>query len=380
MNTAVTDSNVNTAAPAPDLAKTMHSIIQRIATGPELSKDISMQEAKLGMQAILEDAIDPVQAGIFLIALRMKRETNDEFKGILDAILDATQRVTADVDEVVDIADPYDGYNRCLPAAPFLPPLLAELGVPAICQGLEAVGPKYGVTARHVIRAAGVNVDLTPAAAAARLSDPAIGWSYVDQAQFCPALHDLISLRTKIIKRQAVTTIETQSKPIVGRKKTHLVTGYVHKPYPPIYAMLARHAGFDSALIIRGVEGGVIPSLRQPGKATRYDNHGEEYEIDLDPTTLGIEQTARSVPLPDDLPKTERADDVVIAVDINATAAAAAKAGMAALRGEKGATYDSLLLTASLIVHHVGKAASFKAAGELVRAALDSGRAAARVK
>jgi anthranilate phosphoribosyltransferase len=380
MNTAVTDTTATTTASAPDLAKTMHSIIQRIATGPELSKDISMQEAKLGMQAILEDAIDPVQAGIFLIALRMKRETNEEFKGILDAILDATQRVTADVDEVVDIADPYDGYNRCLPAAPFLAPLLAELGVPAICQGLEAVGPKYGVTARHVIRAAGVDVDLSPAAAAARLSDPAIGWSYVDQAQFCPALHDLISLRTKIIKRQAVTTIETQSKPIVGRKKTHLVTGYVHKPYPPIYAMLARHAGFDSALIIRGVEGGVIPSLRQPGKATRYDNHGEEYEIDLDPTSLGIEQTARSVPLPDDLPKTERADEVVIAVDIKATAAAAAKAGMAALRGEKGATYDSLLLTASLILHHVGKAASFKAAGDLVRAALDSGRAASRVK
>lgn len=366
--------------PTPDLARTMHSIIQRIATGPELSKDISVEEARLGMQAILENAVDPVQAGIFFIALRMKRESNDEFKGILDAILNATQRVTAEVDEVVDIADPYDGYNRCLPAAPFLPPLLAELGVPAVCHGLEAVGPKYGVTARHVLRAAGVNVDLTPAAAAARLGDAGIGWSYVDQAQFCPALHDLIPLRTKIIKRQAVTTIETQAKPIVGRKKTHLVTGYVHKPYPPIYAMLARHAGFDSALIIRGVEGGVIPSLRQPGKATRYDNHGEEYEIDLDPTALGIEQTARAVPLPDDLPKTERADEVAIAVDIKATAEAAAKAGMAALRGEKGATYDSLLLTASMILHHVGKAASLKAASDLVRVALDSGRAAARVK
>lgn len=40
---------------SPDLAKTMHSIIQRIATGPELSKDISMEEARLGMQAILEN-------------------------------------------------------------------------------------------------------------------------------------------------------------------------------------------------------------------------------------------------------------------------------------------------------------------------------------
>ena len=95
---------------------------------------------------------------------------------------------------------------------------------------------------------------------------------------------------------------------------------------------------------------------------------------------MGIEQTARAVPLPDDLPKTERADEVAIAVDIKATAEAAAKAGMAALRGEKGATYDSLLLTASMILHHVGKAASLKAAGDLVRAALDSGRAATHFK
>ena len=366
--------------PTPDLAKTMHSIIQRIATGPELSKDISLEEARLGMQAILENAVDPVQAGIFFIALRMKRESNDEFKGILEAILEATQRVTAAVDEVVDIADPYDGYNRSLTAAPFLAPLLAELGVPAVCHGLEAVGPKYGVTARHVLRAAGVDVDLAPAAAAARLSNPELGWTYVDQSRFCPKLHDLLPLRGKIIKRQAVTTIETQAKPIQGRHKTHLVTGYVHKPYPPIYAMLARHAGFDSALIIRGVEGGVIPSLRQPGKATRYDNHGEEYEIDLDPAGIGIEQTVRAVPLPDELPKTERADDVAIAVDIAATARAAAAAGMSALRGGKGATYDSLVLGASLILHHLGRAPSLRAAADQVRAALDSGRAASRVK
>ena len=365
---------------APNLAKIMHSIIQRIATGPELSKDISQEEARLGMQAILENAVDPVQAGIFFIALRMKRESKDEFKGILDAILNATLRQSAAVDEVVDIADPYDGYNRCLPAAPFLAPLLAELGVAAVSHGLEAVGPKHGVTARHVLRAAGVDVDLEPAAAAARLSDPELGWTYIDQAHYCPKLHDLIPLRAKIVKRQAATTVETQAMPIRGRQKTHLVTGYVHKPYPPIYAMLARHAGFDSALIIRGVEGGVIPSLRQPGKASRYDNHGEEYEIDFDPAAIGIEQTARAVPLPDHLPKIERADEVAIAVDIAATAQAAATAGMNALKGEKGATYDSLVLAAGLILHHLGRAASLHAAADQVRAVLDSGRAAARVR
>jgi anthranilate phosphoribosyltransferase len=368
-------------APIADPEKVMHSIIQRIATGPDLSKDISQEEAYLGMKAILEGRIDPVRAGIFFIALRMKRETMDENKGILDAILEATQCVTADVDEVVDIADPYDGYNRCLPAAPFLPALLAELGVPAVNHGLDAVGPKYGVTARHVLQAAGVPVELSPAEAARRLADPALGWTYIDQASFCPTLHDLLDLRVRMIKRQAMTTIETEAKPIAGRKHTHFVTGYVHKPYPPIYAQLARHAGFDSALIIRGVEGGVIPSLRQPGKATCYHDKGEEIEIDIDPVAIGIEQSVRTVPLPDDLPKSERAsDEVAIMVDVQATARAAAHAGLAALRGEKGPTYDSLVLAGGLILHHVGKAKSARDGADRVRAVLDSGKAAARVR
>lgn len=364
-----------------DPKKVMHSIIQRIATGPELSKNISEEEAALGMQAILDGVIDPVQSAIFFIALRMKRETMDEFKGILDAILASTLRVTAEVDEVVDIADPYDGYNRCLPAAPFLPVLLAELGVPAVNHGLDAVGPKYGVTARHVLQAAGVNVDLSTAEAAARLADPALGWAYVDQAKFCPKLHDILPLRQRMIKRQAVTTVETESKPIVGRKRTHFVTGYVHKPYPPIYAQLARHAGFDSALIIRGVEGGVVPSLRQAGKYTAYQERGEEAEFDIDPVALGISQSVRAVSLPDDLPKSEReGDEVAIMVDVQATARAAAEAGLAALAGNKGATYDSLVLVAAMILHHVGKARSLAEGADMARAALDSGKALARVK
>jgi anthranilate phosphoribosyltransferase len=372
---------MNQSVSLTDPKQVMHSIIQRIATGPELSKDITRDEAYLGMKAILDGQIDPVQCGIFFIALRMKRETDDENKGVLDAILEATRRVTAEVDEVVDIADPYDGYNRCLPAAPFLPPLLAELGVAAVNHGVDAVGPKYGVTARHVLQAAGANVDLAPEAAAARLADPAVGWAYVDQARFCPSLHDLVPLRAKIIKRQAITTVEVASRPIAGRQRTHFVTGYVHKPYPPIYAMLARHAGFDSALIIRGVEGGVIPSLRQPGKYYWFQDRGEELEGDVNPQALGIEQGVRAVPLPADLPKSERSgDEVAIMVDVTATARSAAEAGLEALAGNRGATYDALALGAALILHHVGRARGLAEAADMARAALDSGRALARVK
>ncbi|MBK1722898.1 anthranilate phosphoribosyltransferase [Thiocystis violacea] len=371
----------STTTASDDVKLQMRSIIQRVATGPELSKDISVEEARAAMAAILDNKVDPVQAGVFLIALRMKRETDDEFKGILDAIREATGHVVANVDDVVDIADPYDGYNRCLPAAPFLMPVLAECGVPAISHGAHSVGPKFGVTHRHVLDAAGVPVDLSPVEAAERLSDPAIGWSYIDQRSFCAPLHNLVDLRTTIVKRQAITTTEVLARPIHGRKHTHLVTGYVHKPYPRIYALLARHAGFDSALLIRGTEGGVIPSLRQKGTCFSYQHLSEEQPFDIDPSELAIAQSVRAVPLPDDLPQTSRpGDEIAVAVDVPATARATAQAGMQALEGDKGPTYDSLVFTGALILWHLGRATSRAEAANQIRDVLDSGRAAQRVR
>lgn len=359
----------------------MRSIIQRIATGPELSKDITQQEAQDGMRAILEGNAHPVQAAIFLIALRMKRETDDEMRGVLDALLDATQSITAEVDEVVDIADPYDGYNRTLPAAPFLPAVLAACGVPAITQGVAAMGPKYGCTHRRVLSAAGVAVDLPMRQAAQRLSEPGIGWAYVDQSVFCPALHALTELRTLVVKRPVLTTLEIALRPIRGKRKTHLVTGYVHKPYPRIYALLARHAGFDSALLVRGVEGGIIPSLRQAGKCYAYHDKGEEQDFEINPEQLNIVQSTRGVPLPADLPQAARpGDDIAIAVDIDAMARAAAEEGIAALEGKPGPVRDSLILAGALCLHHLRRHADLSTAADAIRNVLDNGAALARLR
>ena len=79
----------------------MRTIIQRIATGPELSKDLSFDEAREAMDLVLQNRVDPVQAGVFLIALRMKRETDDENRGVLQALMDATHYATAEVEDVL---------------------------------------------------------------------------------------------------------------------------------------------------------------------------------------------------------------------------------------------------------------------------------------
>ena len=348
----------------------MKSIIQRIATGPELSKNLEFEETRAGMQAILRGEIDDVQSAIFFIALRMKRETREENEGILAAILAESDNQVVDVEDLVDVGDPYSGYNRSIPVSSFLPAVLAELGLPSVIHGLNSVSPKFGLTHRHIFQSMGLNVDCSTIQAKTRLEDNSIGWSYIDQKNYCKGLHDLVPLRNRIIKRTVINTVETLITPLRG-KKTHSILGYVHKPYPPKYAALVKASGVETALLIRGVEGGVVPSLRQKGLMVSYEGTDEKDRVDIEPTSLGIEQDMRAISFPLGMD---------VHNDIPALAEHTVKLGKAALSGEKGMFYDGLVLSASLVLWHTKKFAKLKDAEQMVRNVLDSGKILARLK
>ncbi|MDH3691335.1 MAG: anthranilate phosphoribosyltransferase [Gammaproteobacteria bacterium] len=358
----------------------MREIIERVATGPELSKNLSCEEARRGAQLILDEQVDPVQAGIYLIALRMKRETEDENKGVLQALLDSSSTAQAAVDEVLAIGDPHSGFTRCLPASPFLAPVLASCKLATVSYGVESVGPKFGVTHHKILTAAGVDVDLPLEEAAQRVADPSIGWAYVDQYRYSPKLDNLRTLRNLIVKRSCLTTAEVMIAPLRGRRSTHLITGYVHRAYPTVYGMLSRVAGFESALIVRGVEGGVIPSLQQPSKALRYLEDDKPIEWRLAPTELGIESAYRAVPLPAQL-SDEMQTQVRYPQDyVDAMADKAAMLGVAALRGEPGPTRDSLIYGAALCLCHLNRYDSLEAGALFAQQAIDSGDALRRLQ
>ncbi len=194
----------------------------------------------------------------------------------------------------------------------------------------------------------------------------------MDQKAFCPKLYALAALRTLIVKRPAITTAEVLAGPVRGRLKTHLVTGYVHKPYPRIYAMLARHAGFDSALIVRGVEGGVIPVLspdRQGvplSRRRRGDLHGVQAgraghravgarAAHSRRERRGRERQRRSMPPPwrkrPPRPAWRRS------------------------LAQPGATRDSLVYGAALCLWHLGRHGNLRSAADAVRGVLDRGKA-----
>jgi len=346
----------------------MRSCIQKVATGPEYSKDLSFDEARAAINTALSKEADPVQTAVLLIAMRMKRETDAEYLGVLQGIKDNMSVVTANVPQLADISDPYDGYARGLAITAFLPAVVAACGLPAFSHGVHQVGPKFGATHHLILKAAGIDVDLDQQHVAAKLEDPNIGWSYIDQKNFCPALHQLVSLRERMVKRQILTTVESLCSPIRGKDKTHVMCGYVHKAYPSIYASLARKAGFDSAVFVRGVEGGLVPSLKQESRFWFYKEGQKEQVQEIDPQELGITQATRATPLP----------DINADFDLDTAVTAAAELGLKTLGGKSGPGRDSLVYSASLLLSTTGHYSSRTMAATAVRQVLDSGEALQR--
>ena len=133
--------------------------IQKVATGPEFSKNISEEESYDTMMDILDNESDSIQAAIYLIAMRMKRETMEENIGSLKALIDRSNIITANVDELLDIAEPYNGFLRNTPLSAFLPAVFSAIGIPCLTHGVNTVGPKFGLTAKKILKASGVNVN-----------------------------------------------------------------------------------------------------------------------------------------------------------------------------------------------------------------------------
>lgn len=343
---------------------TMRTAIQKIAVGPNRGRDIDRVHAQSVMQQILTGNIDEVQTAVFLIAMRMKRESINEFLGLFDALQESLTTTVVELPELLCLADPFDGYVRSTTMTPFIAPVLAACGMPALMHGVESVGPKHGVTAHKVYKLAGIDTFLCAADACRNLTQH--GWAYVDQSRYAPQLYALESLRDRIVKRSALTTLERLLMPIKARGSTHLVLGYVHKAYPEIYATVAQAAGYDSTLLLKGVEGGLAPALNKPLRQffinrERLMDVGAAKEV-IDSQLL-FDADSAALNAQDGIATTENCLSV----------------GLSVLGGRTDGEYATARASLSLAVGHIltahGRATSLSEAVVKVQSSLDNGLA-----
>ncbi|GAA4463802.1 hypothetical protein GCM10023189_42230 [Nibrella saemangeumensis] len=192
--------------------------------------------------------------------LRVRHETNDEYKGLYDAAMETItpgfQQPATINQTIIQLAEPFDGVEHSYLITPLLANHLQKRGYGVISSVGRTAGPKYGVNAHDLYLYLGCpmlqsNHELhTP--------EEPFGW-ILDQKALSPALDRWVDRRRAMIKRPFLATLEKVLNPCRARV---LVTSVFHITYQMKMAELALMAGFDAVVVMkRGLEGSLAPSI-----------------------------------------------------------------------------------------------------------------------
>ena len=312
------------------------------------AKHLSYTETRQMCEAILTDDVRPALKAAALIGQRMNRETYEEVRGYLDSFYAPEKVLPINVDTLTHFGQPYDGATRYFRPTLFVAAVRAALGEPSLLHSVDVMPPKNGITEESLLKSLGAETDLSLEQTASLITDNQIGFGYISQREYSPGAYSLRELRVHIMKRPPWAATEKAQQFFAARQKNYMVLGYYHIGYEKPLLQMAAERGFNAAVAIKGEEGTSHYALRlgKPSTPERMavnysqgfritDGKREDFALDIDPKTYGFEY--RINPRPDEV-----------------SAEAYAKAGVAALSGEKGHTYDRILLNTAMTDYLLG--------------------------
>lgn len=348
------------------------------------------------VQGVLKDVLplqleDTLSANVsasllsaFFIGQRMNRETDRELKAYCLAFDDELGPVpVADVKSLTHYGEPYDGNTRYFRSTLFVAAVRSCYGESCLLHGVDWMPPKGGITEEQMLKFMGANTHLSPLQAKNLLEDNKIGFAYISQREARPSLYSLVGLREHIKKRPPLATTEKVQQFVRAHGKEAIVAGFYHGGYEESLLMLMRRRGVHAGLVVKGEEGALSMTtrLRSPNASKglpvnycsgfRSPKVTPAYAIDgVSRETFNIEVNAKEYGFePTDTPRTDRS--VTRNIEL----------GLAALRGEKGPSYDRIVLNAGMVDHLLGcdGAEDISIAMERAREAIDSGGALDRL-
>ncbi len=266
----------------------MQAYLQKIAAGPRLSKDLTEEEAEDALSLILDDKVSKIRAGVFLIAARMKLETLSENIGYWRALQNRVSPATVDLDRLLQIADPFDGFQRLPYFGFYAIPVIAQLGLPVYGHSALPLPPKFGITFEEILQ---TSYRVTKGKKRLALLGK-YQFSYLNLADTHPQLEDLRPLRIEIVKRPMLATLEKILMPVKARQNL-LATTYFHRGYEVALTEIVKLSQFDKVIIGNGMEGTTLFGVHKETKLFIQDKSTEQKTWSL--KTLYAEDTARHI-------------------------------------------------------------------------------------
>ena len=268
----------------------MKDYLQKIAAGPRLSKDLTEAEAEDALSLILDDKVSKVRAGVFLIAARMKVETLPENIGYWRALQSQVSPFTVHFDQLLQIADPFDGFHRTPYFGFYAIPVIAQLGLPVYGHSALPLPPKFGITYEDILQNHYKVAEERQRSALLEKYE----FSYLNTSDTLPKLESLRSLRAEIVKRPMLATLEKILLPVKARKNI-LATSYFHRGYEIALTEIGKLSEYDKIIVGNGMEGTTLFGVHKEAKVFIQESSKEAEQESLTLKTLYNEETAQRI-------------------------------------------------------------------------------------
>jgi anthranilate phosphoribosyltransferase len=314
--------------------------------------DLSREEAREVMGAIMRGEATPAQIAGLLIALRAKGETADEIAGCAEAMREHAVPVRPRREDLVDTAGTGGDGAKTINISTAAALVAAAAGAGVAKHGNRAVSSASG--SADVLEALGLNLEL-PAERVARSIDE-LGFGFLFAPTHHPAMRHAAPVRRELGARTVFNVLGPLTNPAGARAQ--VVGVYAPELVRTIAEVLAQ-LGARRAFVVHGAAG--IDELSPAGPNLICEVVGGTVrERTIDPLELGIPRCD-----PDDLRGGSPAENAAVIRQVFA--------------GEDGGRRSAILLNAAGAIAAGGHAEDLREGLELARRAVDSGAAAERL-
>jgi anthranilate phosphoribosyltransferase len=322
--------------------------LHRLLDGHDLSRD----EARDVMGAIMRGETTPAQIGGFLVALRVKGETADEIAGCAEAMRAHVLRVRPRRTDLVDTAgtggDGANTFNISTAAAL----VAAAAGAGVAKHGNRAASSSTG--AADVLEALGFDLALPPDRI--ELSIDELGFGFLFAQVHHPAMKHAAPVRRELATRTVFNVLGPLTNPAGARAQ---VVGVYSATIVRTIAEALVQLDARRAYVVHGAGGIDELSPAGPNVVCEVDG-GAIREYELDPLELGVPRCPPSELRGGDPSHNARALRDVLA-------------------GADGGHRSAVLLNAAGAIAASGQAADLREGLGHAREAIDTGAAAARL-
>ena len=317
-------------------------------------RDLSREQARAVMGAIMSGETTPAQIGGFLIALRVKGETADEIAGCAEAMREHVLPVRPQRNDLVDTAGTGGDGARTINISTAAGRVAAAAGAGVAKHGNRAVSSASG--SADVLEALGFNLEL-PAERVERSIDE-LGFGFLFAPTHHPAMRHAAPVRRELATRTVFNVLGPLTNPAGARAQ--VVGVYTPELVRTIAEVLAR-LGARRAFVVHGAGG--IDELSPVGTNLVCEVvDGDVREREIDPEAeLGLPRCSV-----DDLRGGSPAENAAAIREV--------------FDGAGGGRRSAILLNAAGAIAAAGHAADLREGLELARAAVDSGAAAERLE